>query len=145
MISLLLTLFLSPLAPAKFDDAALKSRLEESAQKKTKLLIYTWSPQMPISVKGLTELMATAGERNFKVLALLDGGANLAAAKQVAKEKKLPASVLERDESLELRKLGSHVHFPAYILVNGGAFTGGLLPGYRSPAALKSLTEEKFR
>jgi hypothetical protein len=144
MTPLFLSLLLSISAPAKFDDAALRSRLEESAKDKTNLLIYTWSPQMPISVRGLSELFASKGRRNYRVLALLDEGANLKEAGKLVKEKGWPAAFLERNESLELRKQGARVHHPSYIFVKDGRYAKPLVPGYREPAELARLTAEAF-
>ena len=144
MIALLVSLLFTPTAPAKFDDAALRARLTASAEEKSKLLIYTWSPQMPLSVKGLAELMETKGKRDYRVLVLLDDGANTKVAAKVAKDHKWPAAVLERNESLELRKQGSRLHYPSYVFVKDGKYVGALLPGYRNHEELADLAARKF-
>ena len=144
MILLLFSLLLTPAAFAKFDDAALQARLAESTKEKTRLVIYHWSPHMPLSVRGLEDLLATKGDRDYRVLALLGEDSGGKAAREVAKKKKWPDSVLERDESLALRRRGARVHYPSYDFVKDGAFVGNLVPGYREPASLKDLAKERF-
>jgi hypothetical protein len=138
---MLLSLLLTAYAHAAFTNSDLKRALAKSQTPPSKLLIYTWSPRMTLSIRGLEELMADRG-RAYKVLFLLENGGDAKLARRVAKEKGWPAALLEENQAEELRARGSAVHFPSYQFLKNGKFAGPLQPGYRTPAELQALAKD---
>lgn len=134
MLSLLLLLGFSAPASAKFDDAALQKRMSSDEP----ILIYTWSPHMVLSQKGVGELLANK-DRPYKVLVVMDAGASERVAKEIVKKNGWPASFLEKNEANGLLARGARIHYPSYQFVKKGAFASPLIPGYRTPAELKAI------
>lgn len=118
--------------PSLFTDKDLQKLLAASKKSPSKdFLIYSWSPHMVLSVKGLQELDLTAG-RNTQTTVLLDPNADFTLARTFAHENKWPERVLMRNNSKQLLSKGAQIHFPNYIFIRGGRFNLPLLPGYKS-------------
>ncbi len=135
IFSFLLLLGLTAPASAKFDDAELQKRMKSEEP----ILIYTWSPHMVLSQKGISELLANK-DRPFKVLVVMDASASEKLAKEIVKKNGWPASFLEKNESGTLLGRGARIHYPSYQFVSRGALLSPLIPGYRTPAELKQIS-----
>ncbi len=143
----LLFLFLLSSAGARaasFDEAALDKLKTEAKVKKENVIIYTWSPHMVLSQKGLTEVLQTKWKRPTKVVVLIDPNANMDLAKSMVSQNRWPASVLVPVSSPTLIKRGVRVHYPNYMFSKNGDLKP-VVPGYKNPSQLNRLTEKFFR
>jgi hypothetical protein len=134
----LLAFFLPLLSRAQvpaFTDTDLSVVKNSTKMQKGAGLLYTWSPHMNLSVKGLDEAMqrSKGGER---LVVLLDPNCNQELAKKIAKEHDWNESVLRTNASRVLIKRGFRVHFPSYQFVSRGELRGPLIPGYKSAEGL---------
>src|SRR4051812_36018540 len=73
-------------------------------------LVYSWSPHMNLSVRGLDEALERERHGGPRVVALLDPGANRALAKKIAKEHGWPDTALRTEAASELAEMGIRVH-----------------------------------
>lgn len=117
---------------ADFTDQDLERLFKQSKAKPSELfIIYNWSPHMNLSMMGLLNL-----KTRTNLTVLLDPSANDAMAKKSAQKLKFDSTILLRNRSEELRKLGTLTHYPSYAFIKNGKFAAGLLPGYKSDTAL---------
>jgi hypothetical protein len=115
-----------------FSDADL-DRMEKTDKT---FVVYTWSPHMNLSVRGLDEALAGENKNGTKVIAILDPACDRSIAEKIAKEHGWPDSVLRRNESASLLARGFRIHFPTYQFVAHGRLQGSVIPGYKSPKEL---------
>ena len=120
---------------AEFSDADLKMILKNQAKAKDlTVLLYTWSPHMVLSIRGLDELLQF--EKNKKIIAILDPNANIRLAEKIAKEHHWPEEVLRINISQDLINLGLRVHYPTYLFLAQGKVQGRAIPGYKTAKEL---------
>ena len=129
----LLMAFVLPLQAEEYDpvtDKTVKAILERGLSG----VFYAWSPHMPLSVEGLSEILA-AGERlGLIVIPVLSSHANLAYARDRIEGRDIPDSVLRRSQASELIGRDLFVHAPAILVFDGGKFVSPVLPGFRYAA-----------
>lgn len=116
-----------------FTDTDLR-RLE---RKSSQVLLYSWSPHMNLSVRGLDQALEAARHGGARVVAVLDPGCNRELAASVARDHGWSEEVLRIDESRELIDRGFRVHFPSYLFVSKGMIRGSVIPGYKTAAELE--------
>jgi hypothetical protein len=142
MMNLFLSLFVflqaQAAVPSPFGNADLTAVLQKSRSGRG-TLIYTWSPHMVLSQKGLEELLSNPEFKDTKLIVLLDPNCNMDLAREMAAQKGWPESVLRPLAAQKLIAKGARVHFPSYQFVSGGRFRGPLIPGYKSSAYLHLL------
>jgi hypothetical protein len=119
-----------------FDDSALERIVQ--ARKVSQGVILVWSPQMPLSVRALSEAQELLKERKLALIPLLDPHANAAAARRIASERKLGAPALRRLASFELSRRGARLHYPAYFFFRSGELLETMELGYIAPEKLRS-------
>ena len=95
---------------------------------KKDVLIYAWSPHMPISYEGFAIAKNVAKKNDLAFLPLLDPEANEKAVEKAAQKYKLPKESLKRIQSIELVYRGMLLHFPTILLIRNGKFSS-LYPG----------------
>jgi hypothetical protein len=129
-------------AVVKFsDEDFLKLQQQSRDRSRSVFLVYTWSPHMNLSVRGLEELMES-GQNNLILVPVLDPNANLEIATEIAKQKRWPAEVLRVNEARALIQRGSRVHYPSYSFLRKGQFQGPLLPGYKTGRQLETFRKK---
>lgn len=144
ILNLLFSLCLSANA-SSFTDADLNSLLQKSSKGDSSLIIYTWSPHMNWSVRGIDEIEAWAQAKKMSVRLLLDPKADLAKAKEIQSSHKWDNSVLTINESAKLIKMGMRTHYPSYIFIKKGEVSSPVIPGYKSAKELESLEKRYLR
>lgn len=113
-------------------DKLIKSLKNDSA------LIYTWSPHMVLSQKGLDELLKAGPQKPKRFIILLDPGANVELASKIVSANRWPASALIKNNSARLLKAGIRVHYPSYVLVQNDSIKN-IIPGYKNLTHLQRL------
>ena len=114
-------------APA-FTDRDLAALLE----RRTRGVLYLWSPHMPLSVDGYAELRRAAEARRLEVVALLDPQSDRRFAAAAVAEGRLPVAALDVADSVELQFRELPLHAPAIVVFSGGRLQATVLRGYRS-------------
>jgi len=114
-------------APA-FTDRDLAALLE----RRTRGVLYLWSPHMPLSVDGYTELRRAAEAKQLEVVALLDPQSDRRFAAAAVAEGRLPAAALHVADSVELQFRELPLHAPAIVAFRDGRLQATVLRGYRS-------------
>ncbi len=97
-------------------------------KKKSWGVIYVWSPYMPLSVMGISEIKKAAGEN---VTILLDPRANLAEAEKWVEKGLVQKSELKRASSPEISDRGLGVHYPAAYIFKDGFLANSDYVGFK--------------
>jgi hypothetical protein len=126
-----------PGAPPAFTDRDLIRALAEN----DRLVIYLWSPHMPLSVEGLAEIDHAARDAGFHLVSVLHPDADAEYAQREANEHDLPATSLRRAASVELLFRDLLVHAPSILVCSSGAFSA-VLPGFRNRRAYRQFLVE---
>ena len=127
--------------PLDFTDRDLHTLLEADYSAGTGGLIYSWSPHMPYSVKGLAEIAELARRRGLQLVPLLDPQADLELA-EAAVPAELPT--LRRLDSRVLIDRGLSLHYPALLVFSQGSLGDTVLPGYTSPERYDRFVSEQL-
>ncbi len=114
---------------ATFTDADLRAALDEAEA--TGVVLYAWSPHMPLSVDGWRELASAARMRGLNAIPLLIAHADTAFARREAVRAGIPAAGLREIASVELLMRDVQVHAPSILVLRSGR-TSPVLPGYRN-------------
>jgi hypothetical protein len=131
------------LAPVGTDDLTHQDLIARLADKRA-LVVYVWSPHMPLSVDGLEQASAAAASRGLPFLATVDPNADVVYAGQVAAERGWAADVARRFNAVELLFRGLTIHAPALTVVGHG-LPRDILVGYRDAAAYSAFVDEMLR
>jgi len=119
----------SQVAGDLFTDGDLRSSLAGTPDQS--LVIYSWSPHMPLSVDGYAEVAEAAHARGMTALPVLIAHSDLDFARREAERVGMPSHALRQIDSVELIQRGVQLHAPS-ILVFGLTRVSPLLPGYRN-------------
>lgn len=125
-------------------DAALQGELKRNP---LGTLVFAWSPQMPISLKGYREAEAVARQAGLAFLPVMDPLAHAESARKVAKRERFPATALRRMRAIELQARGMNLHYPSVLMFVRGRFReGGPRPGYWDrPEVLANVVKEALK
>ena len=118
--------------PTEFNDSHLESLLKASKKNESDVVIYSWSPHMPLSVKGLDQLFPLAKSKKILPLVVLDPNCNLELAQTLVTEHGWPKTVLQLNHSDILIQLGNRIHYPSYIFAKDGKIVSPIYPGLKS-------------
>jgi hypothetical protein len=129
---------LSCAATPLFTNEDWSSLLAKSKQNQTRVLVYTWSPHMPLSRRGLEELYSFEGIDPKSLVILLDPNADTEFAADVAKENHWPPESLRKVASIDLIKQGVRIHYPSYLIINKGQVRP-IVMGYKSVERVRYL------
>lgn len=136
--------FILTLAHAEpFTEAEFKQALAESKTRNERVIFYTWSPHMYLSLTGLDDLRRDAG--GARVIPILDPNASQKVAKKIQAEHGWPADVLRTLASETLLKRGLLTHYPSYTLAKDGHLVGPTIAGYKHPEGLRSIVKAVFQ
>lgn len=125
----------------EFNDMHLKKLVDE---KKTGI-IYLWSPQMPLSIQGVNNIIKATKQQQLNLTVLLDSNADLAQAKKMQEENKWPTSFLARANSLELEMRNAFIHFPNLLFYSHQKMQMEIAPGLKTIKNYQALLQEHFR
>ena len=117
-----------PATPPAFTDRDLDTLVR--AQRP--VMLYLWSPHMPLSVDGWAEAQRAATARGITVEPLLDPQADRGFAATSAKAAGLPDSALRVVDSVELQFRELALHAPSLAVIGGARMLGAPLRGYRT-------------
>ena len=134
----LLMAFVLPLQAEEYDpvtDKTVKAILERGLSG----VFYAWSPHMPLSVEGLSEILAAGKRLDLIVIPVLSDHANIPYARDRIEGQDIPDSALRRSQSSELIGRDLFVHAPAILVFDGGNFVSPVLPGFRYAADYEAL------
>ncbi len=99
-------------------------------QPRSLVLIYSWSPHMNLSIRGLDEVLAWEKDGGPRVVIILDSTADFELAKGVAQKHHWPNNkVLQVNMSDELIQKGFRVHYPSYMFLEDGRWVSTIIPG----------------
>lgn len=122
----------------------LDTDIAKVAERKDSVFYYFWSPHMPLSMKGYREAEKLSKKHGLDFVALLDPEADDVAAKDAAKEYKLPKSALVRPASLEFTFRKIYQHFPTSLILSKGKFSR-MYPGlWVSGSALEDFMKRNM-
>ena len=128
--------------PERFTDADLRRTVSSArAGGAPGVVVYLWSPHMPLSVDGYREIQAAAKDHGLGLVALLFPGSNLVFAAAEAERAGIPADALREAASVELTFRDALVHAPT-ILVFDGDRVSAVLPGYRSAEGYRGFLSQ---
>ena len=120
----------SPSGPGgTFTDADLRSLL--AASDGVPVVVYLWSPHMPLSVDGWREIEAAAASLGMTAVPVLIAHAEADFARREAARAGIPPEGLRSVASVELLMRDAQVHAPS-ILIFGADRVSPVLPGYRN-------------
>lgn len=114
-------------ATATFTDADLRSSIEAHP---AGVVVYVWSPHMPLSVDGYREVVAGADALGLTVEPVLFSEGERSFARREAERVGMPAAALRELDAAELVFRDAQVHAPS-VVVFAGDRVSPVLPGYR--------------
>ena len=115
-----------------FSDESLQSLLAHSAENKTSGVIYSWSPRMPLSIRGVYELRTIAQKMGLEMQLVLDPSAVENEIQQSIAEFPLLAGT-PRLKSSKLVAMSMMIHYPSLIIYKNGHLYPISRPGYDEP------------
>lgn len=127
-----------------FDDKDLQALLTQSQQKREKVILYTWSPQMVLSQKGLDEILTFAKSHRVKIIHILDPFSNQALAQKMADQHHWPSDALRKLRSKILIGKGARVHYPSYTFIANGQIKA-VVPGYKTWGELEHYSNRYLK
>lgn len=119
-----------------FTDADLRAARQASPR----LVVYVWSPHMPLSVDGYAEVAAAAGTFDAIVVPVLFAGSDPAFARREADRVGMPRGALREMASRTLARREGQLHAPS-IVVFQDAGVAPVLPGYRNAEGYRRYLE----
>jgi hypothetical protein len=123
-----------------FDDRDLALLLENDARG----VIYLWSPHMPYSAQGASEVQRVAAELDLKSVILLDPYADPALTDSALRAQRLPYAATRRVHAEALLRMGATQHFPTAIVFERGRLDAQMLPGYTPPRDLRVYIRQRL-
>lgn len=137
----------APSAPGTFTDDDLRRALAArgaGGQGRSALVVYAWSPHMPLSVDGYAEIRTAAGSLGMRVEPVLLPGSDRAFARREAERVGMPVAALREAASVELAMRDALVHAPT-IVAFGRSRASPVLPGYRDVDGYREYLEAFLR
>lgn len=126
-----------PSLPADaFTDADLRARLAADED----LVVYLWSPHLPLSVEGYHEIARATRELDVPLVAVVDGTADPGFVEREADAHGMPPDARRPLGSVELLFRDLAVHTPSIVVFSGGT-AAAPLPGYRNRDAYRIYLE----
>jgi len=138
-LALCLVLALEWRAEAGESDSLTDAGVQDILARESVGVFYAWSPHMPLSVDGLTEILAAGDSLDLAVIPLLSQHANVDYARDRIAGRGHSEGVLRQSESGELIKRDLFVHAPAILVFKNGEFVSPVLPGFRHAADYEQL------
>lgn len=108
--------------------------LERLVQANDRVVIYLWTPHLPLSVEGYHEIARATASTSAMLVAVVDPSADPEYVREVADAEGIPTDARRRVASIELLFRNLAVHAPAVLVFDEGR-AHPVLPGYRSAKA----------
>ncbi len=124
-------------------DAFTDDDLKQLLARQDRVVVYLWSPHLPLSAEGYAEIVAAASTVGIALAAVVDASAERSFVRRVADEYEIPADATRPTRSIELLFRDLAVHTPS-ILVFANKTVSAPLPGYRNRAAYTTHLESIF-
>lgn len=121
-------------SPADLADAFTDEDLKAVLARHDRVVVYLWSPHLPLSVEGYAEIAAATSTAGFELVAVAHGAADPGFVRRAADEHGIPVEATRPMSSVELLFRDLAVHTPS-ILVFANGTASAPLPGYRNRAA----------
>ena len=115
------------------DDKSLKRKIA-----KKNGLIYIWSPQMPLSYRGINSILTAAKKKNIDVTIYMDPTARLPINHPYKKE------YLNRIDSFDLKMRDAYMHLPALFAYKNGQMMDPVKYGYEMPEGYEKDIKNVF-
>lgn len=113
--------------------------LAQLANQKQSVLIYLWSPGMPLSVRGLEEIFDVARDAGLTVLPLAAPYENPQELwDELGGDPKLCRTV----DSSALNTLGALNHYPTIVIMREGELLKTKIQGYEQPRSLTLMVSK---
>ena len=125
-------------------DAFTDEDLKELLAGDDRLVVYLWSPHLPLSVEGYHEIVHATSSISVPLVAVADGTAESGFVQRVADAYGIPDESRRPMRSVELLFRDLAVHTPSLVVFSGGHVSAPL-PGYRNRAAYRVYLETIFR
>lgn len=109
-----------------FTDAELARTLKTSQKGG---LIYSWSPFMDHSVRGIKTIREVAAKNNLALTIVLDPNVKEADALKALQKEGITGVKLTKSHSFELRKRNTSMHYPNIVMYKNGRMVGPMVPG----------------
>jgi hypothetical protein len=92
-------------------------------------VIYSWSPFMDHSVRGIKTIREVAQKNNLALTIVLDPNVKEADALKALKKEGITGVKLTKMHSFEMRKRNTLMHFPNIVMYKNGRMVGPMVPG----------------
>src|SRR5262245_39254513 len=118
--------------------------LERTLRQESRVLFYSFSSGMPLSLTGLNEIRHPATDLHAHVIFLLDPLTTEAELRSLS----LPADILpliKYQKSRRLRDLGIQLHYPSLIVSGDHRVVGPPIPGFKSRAGYVTLVSDLLK
>ena len=125
-------------------DAFTDEHLKELLAEDDRLVVFLWSPHLPLSVEGYHEIVHAASSLDIPVVAVVDGTADIEFVRRVADEQGIPEGARRPMRSVELLFRDIAVHTPSVLVFSKGHVSAPL-PGYRNRDAYRQYLDTIFR
>jgi hypothetical protein len=122
-----------------FTDRSLASALGETKR----LVVFLWSPHMPLSVDGLPEIEDAARAARATLVVVTDPASDAHFVEEVARERRIPPEWRRPLASVELLFRDLAVHAPSILAFDSGGASAPL-PGYRNRRDYAAFLEGFF-
>lgn len=118
-----------PMVPFTKGDEYLKDVIKDK-----KGIIYLWSPQMPLSIRGISSVKAAAKSLGLTAIILMDNS------------NKIPQYMNKNIEvnSFELRMRNAYLHFPSIMAFENGKLKNTVKYGYENKDEYKKDLKKMF-
>lgn len=127
---------------AGFTDQSLQDILTYSDFHQSAGLMYTWSPRMTLSIRGVSEITSLARELNLDITVLVDP--NLPDEETLSATENLWLGHSLKAESKILDRLGITIHYPNLIIYKNGKIDS-IRPGYDEPVRVRDYILRRLR
>jgi hypothetical protein len=107
-------------------------KLAQTVQKNKSGIIYTWSPNMNLSVEGIKYIQEVAKNKKLSLTIVLDPYANEAKAKKMLTKNGLGKIQVQKLSSIEMINRNTLLHFPNILMFKDGKMQGPMVPGLLS-------------
>jgi hypothetical protein len=147
MAALLVSLLISAVTVAQGIPDFTDKDFEASLRKESRVLYYSFSAGMPLSLDGLKEIQDAAVDLGVHVVLLADPSSS---AEDLLSATRAP---IQYQKSQKLREAGVQLHYPSLVVANNHRVVGNTIAGFKSRDAyvtlisdlLKLRTSEGFR
>lgn len=129
----------APVSGAQNPDAFHDADLEALLDAPHPVVVYVWSPHMPLSVDGVQQASTAVQRLGLQMVVLASPDSDRAYVNRVAQDAGLPDGAGRQVNSIELLFRDVLVHAPTVQLFVDGRAAGPAIPGYRNAAEYEYL------